>query len=412
MSHSPNVLLIVFDSLSESNLAQHADMLPNLTDFRSKCVAFTNAYAPSPESGPARASLFTGLDMAAHGVWTDGVALPGHEVTLPQRFVGAGYETWLVGRRQLAGVSNWTTEHARPYEYTHFDWAHGPLHRSRQNAYLKWLQEAEPDRYATIFPKQANADDTDIPEEQRAGMSALPDEYSFNNWVARQVSKRVSEVNAAHGFFGIAGLVVGETMGAPKGTGPCIETLDQKALVQADQAVGAIMDAVKEVPNLITVLVSGRGSLAQDDDQPLQRDVLRVPLLLHSTAHQPTQVDGAVSTMDVAPTLYEIANVPPPPRIQGRSLLSEEPRGWAMARMRNPDVPQQTSLTSDRWKLVLTHGGGSNGNRLFDRVGDPSERKNLAGDPVHEGDLDAMLDMMIDARVAVEDRTEPRVALF
>ena len=412
MSQRPNVLLIVFDSLSERDLASQADALPNLTELRSQCVSFSNAYAPSPESGPARASLFTGLDVATHGVWTDGVALPGHEVTLPERFVGAGYQTWLVGRRQLAGVSNWTTEHARPYEYTHFDWAHGSLHRSRQNAYLHWLQDAYPDRYTAIFRTQANADDTEISNEQRTAMKALPDAFSFNHWAAAQVSKRISDRNTSQPFFCIAGLVVGDTMGAPKGGGPCIESADPRALIQADQAVGAILDAVTDVPDLILVLVSGRGSLTPDDVRPLQRDTLRGPLLMYGNHQQPKQVDGVVSTMDLAATLYEIANVPSPPRMQGRSLLSEAPRGWAMARMRNPVMPPQTALTSDRWKLVVTHGSAIEGDCLFDLASDPAETTNLASDPTHQTDLDAMLDMMIDARVALEDRTEPRVAMF
>ncbi|MEL6683457.1 MAG: sulfatase-like hydrolase/transferase, partial [Pseudomonadota bacterium] len=170
-----NVLLLVFDCLSHHDLTRLSDNASNLTALSEDSFSFANAYSPSPESGPARASLFTGLDMAAHGVWTDGVALPDHEVTLPQRFSSSGYHTWLVGRRQLAGVSNWTTEHARPYEYAHFDWAHGSLHRSRQNAYLNWLEHTAPDQYAAIFPRQANADNTSIPAPQRAAMAALPD---------------------------------------------------------------------------------------------------------------------------------------------------------------------------------------------------------------------------------------------
>ena len=410
MNQRPNILLLIFDSLGESDLARHAHELPNLTKLRKKSVDFTNAYAPSPESGPARASLFTGLDMAAHGVWTDGVPLPDHEITLPERFAGAGYHTWLVGRRQLAGVSNWTTEHARPYEYAHFDWAHGPLHRSRQNTYLKWLEETQPDRYDAIFPKQADPDETDVPQKQREAMNALPCNLSFSQWLAKRVSKRISERPANRPFFGVAGFVVGNTMGAPHRSGPCLERTDRKALMQADQAVGDILDTVKDVPNQIVVLVSGRGSLASKDTRPLQRDALRVPLLFSSKDHLPTHVDGAVSTMDLAPTLYEIATVPPPPRMQGRSLLTEAPRGWALARMRSSNVPQQTALTSDRWKLVVTHGGKDD--FLFDLEADPFEKTNLADDPANRGDLEAMIDMMIDARVALEDRTEPRVALF
>ena len=183
MADRPNILLVVLDSLSTRDFEAHLDHHPALAKLKAESLYFPNTVACSPESGPARASLFTGLDMAAHGVWTDGVALPDHEITLPERFAGAGYHTWLVGRRQLAGVSNWTTEHARPYEYVHFDWAHGPLHRSRQNAYLTWLRDTVPDQYASIFPHQADPDKTEIPPKQRAAMRQLPADLSFNHWV-------------------------------------------------------------------------------------------------------------------------------------------------------------------------------------------------------------------------------------
>ena len=134
------------------------------------------------ESSPARASLFTGLDPCVHGLWTNGVKLPPRERTFPEILARAGYANWLVGRRQLAGVSNWTTEHARQGEFAHFEWAHGPLHRSRQNAYLTWLQRNAPECHARIFPSQANADDTNVPPEQQAAMST-PTSSVFNHWV-------------------------------------------------------------------------------------------------------------------------------------------------------------------------------------------------------------------------------------
>ena len=116
--------------------------------------------------------------------------------------------------------------------------------------------------------------------------------------------------------------------------------------------------------------------------------------------------------MDLAPTLYEVANIPPPSRVQGQSLLSNSPRGWALSRLRHPDAPKQTALTTRYWKLVVTHGAENEGECLFDLKKDPAEETNLAPVPGHPIDFDAMLDMMIDARVALEDRTEPRIALF
>lgn len=403
----------MFDSLAASELRQHASDLPNLTALKQAGLYFANAHAPSPESGPARASLFTGLDPAAHGVWTDGVALPAHEVTLPERFTAAGYHSWLVGRRQLSSLANWTTEHARAGEYRYFDWAHGPLHRSRQNAYLIWLQQTAPDRYDTIFPTQPNADNTEIPAQQRAAMKGLPDELSFNAWVGEQALKRMSAQSEAAPFFGIVSFVTGEMMGAPSGSGPSIEQLDPRALIQADQAIGKLIAASARLSPTIIAATAARGSHASLKDACMRQGAMHVPLCLHGTDASGRIIEGSVSTMDLAPTLYEMANVTPPPRLQGRSLLKDASRGWALSRLRHPDVAAQTALICDMWKLVVTHGDTSEaGQALYHLGDDPTEANDLSNAAEYQDRLDQMLDLMIDSRVALEDRTEPRIAMF
>lgn len=418
-----NILLVIFDSLGEGALASMADALPVLSGLRREALRFAAAYAPSPEGGPARASLFTGLDIPVHGVWTDGVALPERETTVAQRLAACGWRTWLVGRRHLAGVSNWTTEHARPFEYAHLDWAHGPLHRSRQNAYLAWLQDRAPAAYAEIFPTQANADDTDCPDWQRAAMSALPDALSFNRWVGA----RSCELLASHGrdgpFFGIAGFVIGETMGAaPRQSSPC-EALQERALRQADAALGDILRQLERsglAETTALVVTAARGSVAEaDTDAPMQESAIRVPLMIRSPGLAAGTVAQAVSTIDVAATLYALSRVPPPRRLQGAPLLATGPgsvgRGWALSRLRR-DHGWKTALRHGRWKLVVSHGdpdaGVQPGFSLFDLREDPEESRDLAADQAHQGMLETMIDLMIDARVAMEDRTEPRIASF
>lgn len=72
MNDGPNILSIAFDSLSARDLYRHLDDLPTLRLLLDKSRNFTNAYTCCPESSPSRASLFTGLDIAVHGLWTDG----------------------------------------------------------------------------------------------------------------------------------------------------------------------------------------------------------------------------------------------------------------------------------------------------------------------------------------------------
>ncbi|MEP2891722.1 sulfatase [Tateyamaria sp.] len=397
----PNVLMVVFDSLSAHDVRLHAADLPTLCALFDRSLNFSDAYAPCPESSSARASLFTGLDMAAHGVWTDGVALPNRDKTMPEVFAQNGYHTWLVGRRHLTGVSHWTTEHARANEYDHFDWAHGALHRSRQNAYLMWLQKTAPAAYARIFPQQANPDATTIPQAQYDAMTALPDELSFNTWVAQQACVRIGPAP----FFGLIGFVVGQSMGA---TGASHDALDPRALRQADAALDVILNALPK--NTVVVLTAGRGSTG-GATSPLNEAAVNVPLALCLPDGAASEVSGLVSTMDVAPTLYAAAQVRPPQRLQGQCLIANEPRGWALSRLRRPDQPHQTAFTDARWKLVITHGA-TKFFCLFDLSNDPNEAHNLADDPAHQGKLEEMMDQMIDARVALEDRTEPRIANF
>lgn len=400
MSDRPNILLVAFDSLSAHDLGRHLDNLPTLRGLLEQSLSFTNAYTCCPESSPARASLFTGLDIAVHGLWTDGVTLPKRETPIAQVCAAQGYQSWLVGRRQLAGVSHWTTEHARAPEHHHFDWAHGPLHRSRQNAYLTWLQGAAPESYAEIFPAQADPDDTAIPPEQRQAMMALPDQLSFNTWIGQQACARIE--NAP--FCGIIGFVVGQTMGA---TAAPVEALNPRSLQQADVALAAVLEALPK--NTVIVVTAGRGSVSNPaTPHLLQEAAIKVPLLIRLPIGQAQTVPDIVSTMDIASTLYELAGVQPPQRVQGKSLTSAPPRGWALSRLRHPDLAQQTALRTERWKLIVTHDA-PDATQLYDLRTDAAETKNLAG---HEDQVEELMDLMIDARVALEDRLEPRIAKF
>lgn len=417
MNSRTNVVLAVFDSLGSNSLDQFAHSVPTLSSLKNNSVSFANAYVCSPESGPARASLFTGLDMAAHGVWTDGVSLPTREKTLPEVFSQCGYTSWLVGRRQLAGVSNWTTEHARPSEYQHINWAHGPLHRSRQNAYLAWLKTAMPEKYKQIFPCQPDPDDTRIPAWQYKIMTDLPDEYSFNTWVGKQYCQHLEEHVSNRPFLGVAGFVVGQSMGAQPRNNPCVETANEKALRQADAALASILDNLPD--NTIVAITAGRGNLAEEQiPNYLHSDAIRVPLIMKTPDKQVKKIQAAVSTIDIPATLFKAVQIDSPKRMQGNCLLTMPARGWALSRLRSEFSQHQSAICSNRWKLVMSHShthGCSvvpGSYQLFDLKNDPQEANDLASTAAHAADLEHMIDQMIDARVALEDRTEPRIAKF
>ena len=421
----PNILLFVFDSLSacEAYANHNSEVIPVLTELQKKSSVFKSAYTTCPESSPARASLFTGLDPSVHGVWTNGVALATHEKTFPQLLTQAGYATWLVGRRQLAGVSNWTTEHSRSDEFTQIDWAHGPLHRSRQNAYLIWLQEKAPQRYAQIFPRQANPDDTTIPSEQYASVATLPDDLSFNHWVGERICNLLSSHQQQQPFLAIAAFSVGSSMGSAPAHGNDGEELSTRALQQADAAIGRVLTQLADSDDETMVIVTaGRGNaVSKDPDTAMHERSIKVPLMFSCTGMAPQTVTEPVSTIDIAPTILKIAGLPRKTRLQGSSLpgvLNENksPDSWAMCRLRSAKHNWLTTLRSSNMKLIVNHGDTQTGiaatYQLFDIAADPDEQNDLAVDENYAIELENMIDLMIDARCALEDRTEPRIAKF
>lgn len=426
----PNILIFLYDSLStaDSGLLETDGGLPTLSKLCANGALFNRAYAPCPEGSPARASLFTGLDPSVHGLWTNGVTLSDSEQTFAQRLAHAGYVNYLAGRYQLAGVSRWTTEQTRQNEFAQVDWAHGPLNRSRQNAYLVWLQNRAPEHYSQLFTSQADPDYTQATEQQREALDALPDTLSFNHWVGQKVGEWVESQDSDKPFMAIAGFSVGDMLGVEPHAKTDGENLDTRALQQADVAIGQILEQLRasnRAQDTVVFVTSARGNAsALNTGDTLSEQSIRVPLLIHGADFKRQSVDAIISTMDIAPTVLEIANAPIGPRMQGQSLLgvlngSLASRGWAMSRVRKPlpsgERDWRTALCTSDMKLVLSHGDKleqQDTTRMYKLDTDPLEQNNLAGLETHTTELEQLIDQMIDARCALEDRTEPRIAEF
>lgn len=426
-----NILFCLFDSLSAADSVSTAALkgLPTLSTLCKGGVLFDRVYTPNPESSPARASLFTGLDPCVHGLWTNGVALPDYEHTFAQKLAQAGYSNYLAGRYQLSGLSQWTTEQTRPGEFIDTDWAHGPLHRSRQNAYLVWLQKNAPQQYAKIFTAQANPAQTLPTQQQRTAIAALPDELGFNHWVGKRVAEWIESHSTDKPFMAMAGFSVGDGLGTEPSSDSDAEALMPLALQQADAAIGRILaqlDADDRTKDTVVIITAARGCVAANTtrNSALDENLIRVPLIIAGAGYEKQRVSGTVSTMDIAPTVLDIANVSIGARMQGESLLGvlhglKTPRGWAMSRLRRhsssgtPDW--QTAVCSNGVKLIVHHddrSGLQKPMKLYNLDADPAEQNNLADQAAHATDLESMIDYMIDARCALEDRTEPRIAEF
>lgn len=155
-----------------------------------------------------------------------------------------------------------------------------------------------------------------------------------------------------------------------------------------DVQVGRVLDALREhklEDNTIVVVWSDHGFLLGEHaiwgKHCLYEHSLRSPLIIrHPGMKKPGFVSNAiVETVDLIPTLADLAGVPAPAGLDGLSLRSmlEEPATPtakpAIARNSGGDI---RTVRNDRWRLIAKADGSQP--ELFDYESDPGETRNHA----------------------------------
>jgi arylsulfatase A-like enzyme len=162
---------------------------------------------------------------------------------------------------------------------------------------------------------------------------------------------------------------------------------------ELDQLVGALLATV---PCDTTVVVVGDHGESLDEHgyhfshgrYPYAPDA-RVPLLVRAAGWEPRSVETVVSLVDVAPTLLELAGLPAPPSMPGRSLAHPVERpavthcyatGFREPMDDDGDVEPEAgaalgpfggiAVREGRWSAVQVRGRPT---ALFDRSVDPRE---------------------------------------
>ena len=188
------------------------------------------------------------------------------------------------------------------------------------------------------------------------------------------------------------------------------------AISQVDKEIGLILKTLEETgqaDNTIIAFSSDHG------DQLLKHGMIgknaffeesvRVPFIIAYPGHiRPGQYDDLVESIDLLPTLFELAGLPEPKENQGRSLApliadmgrDYKPRDAIFSENIIPEVitrgldfyfekgkgikgvryPDAKMIRTRRWKYNYYPDGYS---ELYDLANDPDEYHNLAGRPEH-----------------------------
>lgn len=169
--------------------------------------------------------------------------------------------------------------------------------------------------------------------------------------------------------------------------------LYEQALQYTDAQIGRLLNKLEELglrENTILILVSDHGEEFLERgrwghfETNLYDEILRVPLLIHlPDAPKPRVVERQVRTLDLMPTVLELAGCTPPPGLEGQSLIST----WENP-LSHGDAPAPVSISEmwrTHWHIVavrteqfkyIWNSKTPDQPKLFDLLADPGEKTN------------------------------------
>jgi len=176
-----------------------------------------------------------------------------------------------------------------------------------------------------------------------------------------------------------------------------------------DMEIGRVLDrleADKELGNTLIVYTADHGDFAGDHGLILKNlgiyeSIHRIPFILAWPGGPQNEVrDAIIESVDLFPTLCELARVPPPKAMDGRSILPEL-RGAAEGR--DHAICEWDFLHPHRFvnairtrRYRLVYYSHELGGELYDHDVDPDEMHNLYEDPAHASARLELLERLFD----------------
>lgn len=465
----PNVLLIAVDDLRTS-LGCYGDTLvksPNIDRFATTARRFDHAYTQQAVCGPSRTSLLTGRLPDNTRVWHNRNLFRDTQpdiITLPQLFKNHGYHTVSLGKifsgdeRELDPVS-WS----EPEILKQKGWKNSALGDSGgEGKGAAWEAADVPDegysdgKLAKLATeKLASLQSSGKPFFLAVGFSKphLPfnapkrywDLYNPASFELNDNGQRVKGVSehAHHSHRELGGyrdLPKDEHLDAA--TARTLRHGYHACVSYSDAQIGKLLTSLDQVgltQNTIVVLWGDHGFALGEKDRwckgtNFERDT-RVPLLIRvpGLSEPGAAAAGLVELVDVFPTLAELASLPAPQGLDGRSLVpmltdplspGREAVLSQFARPFTANPPEfmgySVRTTSHRYTRWVTWPARQIvAEELYDYTTGPSTRRegtlwieeeNLAAHPQQTDSRQSLsqeLDQMLSERITVKDHGEP-----
>ncbi len=441
-SGRPNVLWILVDTLRRDHVPPLGDLVasPGMTQLADEGVLFEDAVAVVPKTPASVASYLTGQLPQRHGVRTLYSPLGDAPRTAAERFAAAGYRTGaLVQNGWISARRGFGQGFARFSDHADLNAGFGLLDRS---SWVRLVDRATVRRIPPFDP-QTDADvATDAAIAQFQAWDRSRPFFLYVHYFEPHWPYRPPEADARrHGAPPDGDVAVNRVPEGRRGhlifqnDLPEAENDAARRLYRAEvdhtlasvgRLVGAL-DRLELAADTIVVFCADHGhSLGEHayhfhHGAFLYEPDLRVPLILRWPGRIPAgaRVGGTVRSIDVLPTLLELAGIEAGSDLDGESLVplwsgtsgSREAFIESDVKMFVENTRREVygipgvlrGLRADGWKLVLTPTPKGPRYELYDLTGDPGETRDLASDPAHAAHLEAMRARLL-AHVPAEER--------
>jgi arylsulfatase A-like enzyme len=439
----PNILLIFTDDHAQHALSCYGSKVnstPHLDRLAAAGARFTNSFVTNSLCAPSRATLLTGQYAHKNGVPVIGSPFDGSRDHVARHLQAAGYHTGIIGKWHLGtdptGFDRWLVlpgqgEYWNPTFLApggsltiagHCTAITGDLGieflktRPADKPFFLMLHHKAPHREWS--PDERNRKrfaDADFPEP-----ATLRDDYATRpaalpanrQTIARDLTRRDLKLEPPPGLAGKAleqwlkekptslqvdgALLTGDDLLRWKYRR---FMQDYLACVQGvDDSVGRVLDFLDDArltDDTIVIYSTDNGWYLGDlglyDKRFMYEPGLRVPLIARGPGiRRGIAPDAFVANIDLAPTFLDLAGLPIPDSMQGRSLApllrGETPAGWRRSvYYRYYDDPgvhdtrAHYGVRTASHKLI--HYWKQDAWELFDLVADPLEQHNLLFDP-------------------------------
>jgi len=422
MANPPNILILMVDQLNGTLFPDGpADWLhaPNLRKLAQRSTRFTNAYTASPLCAPGRASFMSGQLPHRTRVYDNAAEFASDIPTYAHHLRRAGYATCLSGKMHFVGPDQlhgfeerlttdvypadfgWTPDYRKPGE--RIDWWYHNLGSvvgagvGEISNQLEYDDEVAYNSVRKIYDLGRRQDD-------RPWMLTTSFTHPHDPYVARKKywdlyegcdhllpetpaipyeehdphSKRIFDANDWRSFD----ITKDNIRDSRRAYFANISYIDDKI-----GEILAALEAVDQAENTIIMFVSDHGDMLGERGLWFKMNFFegsaRVPLMICAPQMPARCVKTPVSTLDVLPTLAELAGIDMAeimPWTDGRSLVSapDEPHPVLMEYAAEASYAPLVAIRQGRWKYIHCELDPP---QLYDLEADPHERHNLATAP-------------------------------